>query len=218
MIDLLAAPGCLTPRQRSLLHISPINPTSPPKNNERPIEKNKRWQSSFKIVSAALRWQCHGTSRLHAEENRPRVTAVADSSLCCAFSCSPCSFLERILPVQSGLTPALDGLAPGGRIESPESTPESIDSSTMLFAAPKQKVSHSRRRLRQTHKWMKADKSVYRCPTCNAFKKRHIALHCARPEETCGLGASLALNYCDFGRNLCCRGIMPFALHACLRL
>ena len=95
--------------------------------------------------------------------------------------------VERFLPTQGELVPALQGI-PLGNHHQEEPVTTSLSDSILLFAAPKQKVSHSRRRLRQTHKWMKNDNSVYRCPTCNAFKKRHIALHCARKEEICGLG------------------------------
>merc|ERR1719506_2510725 len=62
-----------------------------------------------------------------------------------------------------------------------------IGSNVRWFAAPKKKVTRSKRRIRMQHKWMKPDKSIYQCPTCFAFKKRHIALHCSEPAEDCGL-------------------------------
>ena len=93
--------------------------------------------------------------------------------------------MQRFFPVQGQFAPAIDGFPASPQTGEP---PRHEWPSVVLFAAPKQKVSHSRRRLRQTHKWLKPDNSVYRCRVCNAFKKRHVAMHCARAEDICGLG------------------------------
>ena len=93
-------------------------------------------------------------------------------------------------PNAQQLIPALDGVP---RVSTPTELADQTDTSVVLFAAPKKKTSHSRRRLRMTHQWMKDDQSIHRCPTCNAFKKRHVALHCATPSEKCGLGMLISV-------------------------
>ena len=35
---------------------------------------------------------------------------------------------------------------------------------------------------------MKPDESIYQCPQCHAYKKRHVLLHCPEEPENCGLG------------------------------
>ena len=34
---------------------------------------------------------------------------------------------------------------------------------------------------------MKADESIYQCPQCRAYKKRHVLLHCPKNQTDCGL-------------------------------
>jgi hypothetical protein len=35
---------------------------------------------------------------------------------------------------------------------------------------------------------MKPDESIYQCPQCHAYKKKHVLLHCPEEPENCGLG------------------------------
>ena len=96
--------------------------------------------------------------------------------------------MERFFPSFGELAPALDGIGPLDQQYDDAADDDDVNTSIWNFAVPKKKVSHSIRRLRQTHKWMQPDPSVYQCPVCKAFKKRHIAMHCARAEDICGLG------------------------------
>jgi ribosomal protein L32 len=105
-------------------------------------------------------------------------------------ACVQHRLVERFFPSCGELAPALDSTGPLDQQCADDDGGGGSGDNTSIwnFAVPKKKVSHSIRRLRQTHKWMKPDQSVYQCPVCKAFKKRHIAMHCARAEDICGLG------------------------------
>jgi hypothetical protein len=90
-------------------------------------------------------------------------------------------------------------------------------SHVVLFAAPKRRVTVSIRKKRMMNKWMQTDHSVYRCPTCNAFKKRHIALHCAKSQELCGLGQLRAGSGEGLGEGTACACVGGFG-GVCLTL
>lgn len=65
-----------------------------------------------------------------------------------------------------------------------------IINDVLWFAAPKKRVTRSRRRIRTNNPQlkMKADSSIYQCPKCHAFKKMHVLLHCpCTNPDSCGL-------------------------------
>ena len=105
------------------------------------------------------------------------------------------SRMSRFFPAIGGSTAPQMEIAGGfGRISQQEIGGQSSDSilpdfSTLLFAVPKKKVSKSRRRMRTNNPMnkMKKDESIYQCPKCRAYKKRHLLLHCPREAHDCGL-------------------------------
>ena len=103
---------------------------------------------------------------------------------------------------QQRLIPSLQGLGESNRngweeederedsLSSSSSSSWLPDMTTILFAVPKRKVSKSRRRMRTNNpaNKMKLDESIYQCPKCRAYKKRHVLLHCPLEAFDCGLG------------------------------
>jgi large subunit ribosomal protein L32 len=81
------------------------------------------------------------------------------------------------------------------------SVPISIWDSILLWAVPKRRTSHSKKRMRMAHKYLKPKHHYQTCPKCGHLKLQHtLCGHCFR--ETMRLTAELRRRQAGPGQDI----------------